>query len=192
LTTRVLSEWWSGGVAAGQLDGLGRVDDRDPGPRPDLGPPLEHVVVVAGDEGVVAGYEMGGEVLDVRDLAAAGRGGLGPEEDLPERGVGGGVLVGEEPVRAVQGGVVEPEWPGDAADERLPAQPFQVSLVLVGRVRSWSTANASVMEMPTRPWATSSASSSSCGPYGWAWAAWMTLLVSRVSRSMAVSMPGPP
>src|SRR5215207_5153811 len=61
---------------------------------------------------------------------------------------------------------------------------------LSAEARSWSTANASVTEMPTRPWRARSASSSICGPYRWPWAAWMTVLVSRVSRSMAVSMPG--
>ena len=57
-------------MAADELDGLGGVEDDDAGPAADGVAPAEHVVVVAGDEGVVAGQQVGGEVLDVGDSAA--------------------------------------------------------------------------------------------------------------------------
>jgi hypothetical protein len=93
-------------------------------------PLLEHVVVVAGDEGVVAGHQVAGEVVDVGDLAAP----FGHErrvvllevrglvslaqEDLAQEGVDGGdVVVVDEEVRPAQLGVAEPERPRDAADE---------------------------------------------------------------------------
>jgi hypothetical protein len=117
--------------AVGHLDGLGRADDDDPDSCPEVGPLLEHVVVVAGDEGVVAGHQVAGEVVvDVGDLLAP----FGHErrvvllevrglvslaqEDLAQEGVDGGdVVVVDEEVRPAQLGVAEPERPRDAADE---------------------------------------------------------------------------
>jgi hypothetical protein len=57
---------------------------------------------------------------------------------------------------------------------------------------SWSTVNASVIYRPTRPWWASARSSAIWAAYAWAWAAWMTQLVSKVSRSMAATVPGAP
>jgi hypothetical protein len=105
----------------------------------------EYVVVVAGDEGVVAGHAVGGEVLDAGDLVAvAGQLRrvvlvqpaaleLGGEDDLAEGEVGGSVVVVGEPVGAFHAGVAEPPGSGDAADDRLLAEPCQVELGLVER-----------------------------------------------------------
>jgi hypothetical protein len=123
----------SGGLAAGQLDGLDRVDDHDLGPRPQLGPPPEDVAVVAGDEGVVAGQQVRGQVLDVADFAPVGRSGPAGKEDVAEGGVRSSVLVVHDHVRTFHPRVIDPRRRGDAADERLAAQPLQVALVLVGR-----------------------------------------------------------
>jgi hypothetical protein len=57
-------------LAAAKLDGLGRVDDDDAGLAADGRPAAQHVVMVAGDEGVMAGHAVGREVLDVGDLLA--------------------------------------------------------------------------------------------------------------------------
>jgi hypothetical protein len=51
-------------LLARHLDGLGGVDHDDPGARSEFGPLFEHVVV-AGDEGVVAGDEMRDKMLDI-------------------------------------------------------------------------------------------------------------------------------
>jgi hypothetical protein len=56
--------------AAGELEGFGGVEDDDAGSAADGLLVAEHVVVVAGDEGVVAGHAVDGEVLDVGDLVA--------------------------------------------------------------------------------------------------------------------------
>jgi hypothetical protein len=129
----------------GELDGLGGVDDHDPGSAADGLAVAQQVAVVAGDEGVVAGHQVGGEVLDVGDLVAiagqrrrivlvqAAALELLGEDDLAQGEVGGGVVVVGEPVGATEGGVADPERAGDAADDRLMAEPCQVDLGLVGR-----------------------------------------------------------
>lgn len=57
-------------MAAAKLDGLERVDDDDARSAADGLAVAQHVVVVAGDEGVVTGHAVGGEVLDIGDLLA--------------------------------------------------------------------------------------------------------------------------
>ena len=130
----------------GHLDGLGRVDDDDAGPAPDGLAVAQQVVVVAGDEGVVAGHQVAGEVVDVGDLLAP----FGHErrvvllevrglvslaqEDLAQEGVDGGdVVVVEEEVRPAQAGVAEPERPRDVSDGWPLAEPSQVALPVVVR-----------------------------------------------------------
>jgi hypothetical protein len=49
----------SGGLAAGELDGLEGVDDDDAGSAVDGLAVAQDVVVIAGDEGVVTGYTVG-------------------------------------------------------------------------------------------------------------------------------------
>jgi hypothetical protein len=132
-------------LAAGELDGLEGVDDDDARSAADGLAVAQHVVVVAGDEGVVTGHEVGGEVLDIGDLLAPlGYDGrvilvqaLGlesvREKDLAQQGIDAGGVVVREHIGAAEGGVAEPEWPWDAADGRPLAEPGEVALVLIGR-----------------------------------------------------------
>jgi hypothetical protein len=55
-------------LAACHGNGLGRVDDHDPGPLADHVAPAQHVALVAGYEGVMAGHEVRGQVLNVGHL----------------------------------------------------------------------------------------------------------------------------
>jgi hypothetical protein len=193
---------WSGVLALDALDGLGGADDDDAGPAADGLAFAQHVVVVAGDEGVVAGHAVGSEVLHVGDLAAVEgqqrRVVLVPvprleslgQEDLAEGGVGGGVVVVGEPIKATQHGVAEPERAADAADDRpLLAEPGEVALVLVGRRPFLVDAKRGGDPQADPALAGEVDQFVDLGAVRLGLAAWMTLLVSRVSRSMAASMP---
>jgi hypothetical protein len=97
-------------VGVDELDSFGGVEDDDAGPAADGLAVAQHVAPVAGDEGVVAGEQVGGEVLDVGDLVAVAgqrcRVGLVQasalellgEDDLAQGEVGGGVVVVGESV----------------------------------------------------------------------------------------------
>jgi hypothetical protein len=113
-------------MALGALDGLGGVDDHDAGSAADGLGLVQHVVAVTGDEGVVAGHPVGGEVLDVGDLLAplgherrivlveaAGLEAFG-EQELAQGGVGSGGVFVDDLVGAVPAGVVPPVRAGDA------------------------------------------------------------------------------
>jgi hypothetical protein len=100
----------------GELDGLERVDDDDAGQAADGLAVAEQVVVVAGDEGVVAGHQVGGEVLDVAELAAAGHGGPAGEEEFAQGGVSGRRSGVGAQVRPASSGVATSARPSDAAD----------------------------------------------------------------------------
>jgi hypothetical protein len=94
---------------------------------------LQQAALVAGNEGVMAGHVVGGEVLDVGDLPAARQSGLAGQEDLGQGGVGRGRRGVGAQVGAVPPGVAAPAGPRDPFDDRLFAEPGHVEAVLAGR-----------------------------------------------------------